>query len=129
MSALAGSRLLLVEGVPGLGKSTLLDRLLRMYVAREAEGQLRTVISLAQTHTYGPIAAAEDDGTLTAAQNLAHLDRVVGPGVARPSCARADAHETFVLVDTRHLTALPAARSPVMADGEGDRRSSCDHRL
>lgn len=60
---------------------------------------------MAQSHTYGPLAAAEDRGSLTVDANLRHLERVVGmiewlhAGVqehARPWC--------FVLVDTFHLT-------------------------
>jgi len=101
----SGSRLLLVEGVPGIGKSTLLDGALRRYVDAEAEGRLRTVVLLAQTHTYGPLAAGEDDGTLTREACLRHLERIVGwlewlaesaRGQPRPKC--------LVLVDTLHLT-------------------------
>ena len=70
-------RILLVEGVPGIGKSTLLDALVRKYVADRPAPRLRTLLHLTQAHTYGPLAVDEDRGTLTAEQNLAHLDAVL----------------------------------------------------
>jgi len=99
------SRLLLVEGVPGLGKSTILDALMRRYVAETPAERLRTVVMLAQTHTYGPLAAREDDGTLTVDDNLHHLDRIVTWLEWLVASAR-DAPRTkcVVLVDTLHLT-------------------------
>jgi hypothetical protein len=99
------SRLLLVEGVPGLGKSTILDGLMRRYVDETPAERLRTVVTLAQTHTYGPLAAREDVGTLTVDDNLRHLDRLVTWLEWLVEGAR-DAPRTkcVVLVDTLHLT-------------------------
>src|SRR5215831_1546758 len=57
------SRLLIVEGTSGVGKSTLIDRLIRRYVAEQPERRLRTILHLTQAHTYGPIAPDEDLGT------------------------------------------------------------------
>jgi hypothetical protein len=105
MPPVSGSRLLLVEGVPGIGKSTLLDRLLRHHISRQEEGRLRTVLNLAQTHSYGPLAQGEDDGTLTAAENLAHLERIVGALEWLVHHARGQSRpKTFILVDTLHFT-------------------------
>src|SRR5579872_4190508 len=96
---------LLIEGTHGAGKSTLIDALLRLHVKRSPVRKIRTVLHLTQSHTYGPLAAAEDDGSLTVEQNLQHLNRIVSllewleqsvRGQQRPSC--------FVLVDTLHLT-------------------------
>ena len=96
---------LLVEGVPGIGKSTLIDTLLRRHMAEAAARKVRTLLHLAQTHTFGPLAAPADAGTLTVRDNRAHLRRVVAllewlhAGVqhpAHPPC--------FVLIDTLHLT-------------------------
>ena len=96
---------LVVEGVPGIGKSTVIDALVRRHVAAAPPRKLRTLVHLAQTHTYGPLAAAEDAGTLTARENRAHLERITAmmewlhAGVQNPlhpSC--------YVLVDTLHLT-------------------------
>jgi len=56
---------LLVEGTSGVGKSTLIDRLIRRHVDSARERKIRTVVHLAQSHTYGPLAQAEGAGTLT----------------------------------------------------------------
>ena len=54
------SRVLLVEGTSGVGKSTLIDRLLRRFVALQPPRRLRTLLHLTQAHTYGPRAPLED---------------------------------------------------------------------
>ncbi len=96
---------LLMEGTSGVGKSTLIDALIRRHVESTTARKIRTLVNLAQSHTYGPLAIPEDNGTLTADENLRHLERIVGmiewlhtsvQEHARPWC--------FVLVDTLHLT-------------------------
>lgn len=96
---------LLVEGIPGIGKSTLIDVLIRRHVNSAGIRQTRTLVHLCQAHTIGPLASAEVAGTLTAEDNLSHLERVVSTiewlhisvqDHTRASC--------FVLVDTLHLT-------------------------
>jgi|HubBroStandDraft_4_1064222.scaffolds.fasta_scaffold249077_2 hypothetical protein len=96
---------LLVEGTSGGGKSTLIDALIRRHIGRATPRKIRSLIHLAQSHTYGPLAIPEDRGTLTVAENLQHLDRIVSviewfhasvQEHSRPWC--------FVIVDTLHLT-------------------------
>jgi hypothetical protein len=96
---------LLVEGTSGVGKSTLIDGLIRRHVESCKPRKIRTLVHLAQSHTYGPLARPEDDGTLTVEANLRHLERVVGmiewlhasvQEHTRPWC--------FVVDDTLHLT-------------------------
>ena len=96
---------LLVEGTSGVGKSTLIDALIRRHVDTSKPRKIRTLVHLAQSHTYGPLAVPEDHGSLTTDTNLRHLERIVGTvewlhaGVqehASPWC--------FVLLDTLHLT-------------------------
>ena len=96
---------LLVEGIPGIGKSTLIDALIRRHVNSAAVRQTRTLVHLCQAHTFGPLAPAEDAGTLKAEDNLNHLERIVSiiewlersvQDHLRQSC--------FVLIDTLHLT-------------------------
>jgi GTPase SAR1 family protein len=98
-------RILVVEGTSGVGKSTLVDLLLRRHVAESAPRSLRSVVHLSQAHTYGPVARAEDLGTLTAAQDVAHLDSVVR---SLEWLAGSLVHETkvklYAVVDTLHLT-------------------------
>jgi len=115
---------LLVEGIPGIGKSTLIDALIRRHVVSAEPRRIRTLIHLSQAHTYGPLAAAEDAGTLTVEDNSRHLESVVGyvewlhacvADHARPSC--------FVLIDTLHLTHCLRPGVLTWADAEAfDRR-------
>jgi hypothetical protein len=94
-----------VEGTSGVGKSTLIDALIRCHVDSAKPRKIRTLVHLAQSHTYGPLATPEDKGTLTVDANQRHLERIVGTMEwlhasvqehTRPWC--------FVLVDTLHLT-------------------------
>jgi DNA translocase FtsK/SpoIIIE-like protein len=96
---------LLVEGTSGVGKSTLIDALIRSHAATAKPRKIRSLIHLAQSHTYGPLAVPEDRGTLTVAENVRHLERIVSTmewlhaGVqehTRPWC--------FVVIDALHLT-------------------------
>lgn len=96
---------LLVEGIPGIGKSSLLDTLVRRHLDLIAAGKVRTLVHLSQAHTMGPLATAEDGGALNSKANLEHLERIVAMlewlhdsvlGQRQPSA--------FVLIDTLHLT-------------------------
>ena len=96
---------LLVEGTSGVGKSTLIDTLIRRHVEAAQPRKIRTLVHLAQSHTYGPLAVPEDNGTLTAEENVAHLERIVSivewlhasvQEHTRPWC--------FVIIDALHLT-------------------------
>jgi hypothetical protein len=95
---------LLVEGVPGIGKSTLIDALIRRHVSSSKEGRIRSFVHLAQTHTYGPLAPAEDAGTLTVADNLRLLDRTAGMLEWLRDDLRYSGRPSFVLIDCLHLT-------------------------
>jgi hypothetical protein len=96
---------LIVEGTSGVGKSTLIDALIRRHVGSALPRKIRSVVHLAQSHTFGPLAVLEGRGTLTVRANLQHLDRIGGllqwlhesvQEHTRPWC--------FVLLDTLHLT-------------------------
>jgi hypothetical protein len=96
---------LLVEGTSGVGKSTLIDALLRRHIDGTAERRIRSLVHLAQSHTYGPLAAAEDHGALTVTENLRHLDRIVRwLEWLHASVQEQDRPWCFVIVDTLHLT-------------------------
>ena len=96
---------LLVEGTSGVGKSTLIDALMRRHIAAAHPRRIRTLVHLAQSHTYGPLAAPEDAGTLTIHDNLRHLETIVThlewlhasvQEHSKPWC--------FVVIDSLHLT-------------------------
>jgi hypothetical protein len=95
------SRILLVEGVPGVGKSTLLHGVQRRRI--ESAFGARSALHLSQAHTYGPLAPGEDAGTLTAAENIAHLSRLLDLVETFASSERGR-HPTFVSIDTLHIT-------------------------
>jgi hypothetical protein len=96
---------LLVEGTSGVGKSTLIDALLRRHVGSAVPRKIRSLLHLAQTHTYGPLAHAEDAGTLTVEENVHHLERIVAALEWLHAGAREHARPmAFVIVDTLHLT-------------------------
>jgi hypothetical protein len=105
MSDSRWSRILVIEGVPGVGKSTLLDALMRRYVAEAPPRQPRTLVHLTQAHTYGPLVPAEDAGTLTVGENVRHLDAVVQSLEWLAGALTAERRpKLFTLVDTLHLT-------------------------
>jgi hypothetical protein len=96
---------LLVEGIPGIGKSTLIDALIRRHVNAAAIRQTRTLVHLCQAHTFGPLAPDEDAGTLTVEDNLKHLESIVGMIEWLQRSVREHRRQScFVLVDTLHLT-------------------------
>ena len=95
---------LLVEGVPGIGKSTLIDALVRRHVACAEPRRVQSFLHLAQTHTYGPLAPAEDAGTLTVEMNLALLDRIAETLEWLHADLRHGGKPCFVLIDSLHLT-------------------------
>jgi predicted GTPase len=47
---------LLIEGTSGIGKSALIDALIRRHVTTAAPRKIRGLVHLAQSHTYGPLA-------------------------------------------------------------------------
>lgn len=101
----AWSRLLLVEGTSGVGKSTLIDHLLRRLVADRPPRKLRSLLHLTQAHTYGPLAPGEDAGTLTAQENLQHLDALLSLLSWQVQALTAESRVKFFgIVDTLHLT-------------------------
>jgi Cdc6-like AAA superfamily ATPase len=96
---------MLIEGTSGVGKSTLIDALIRRHVNSSAPRKIRSLVHLAQSHTYGPLALHEDQVTLTVEVNQRHHERIVSmiewlhrsvQEHTKPWC--------FVLIDTLHLT-------------------------
>ncbi len=99
------SHLLLIEGAPTSGKSTLIDALVRDHVRSAPVRQIRTLVSLTQDHTGGPLNPAEDAGTLTKEDTLAHL-RTIGGSLSWlvQTAAQGGMPQPWIVVDTLHLT-------------------------
>jgi hypothetical protein len=96
---------IIVEGTSGVGKSTLIDALLRRHAATSEPRRIRSVMHLAQSHTYGPLAWGEDDGTLTVEENQRHLERIVSTIEWLHQSVREQRKPwCFVILDTLHLT-------------------------
>jgi len=95
---------LLVEGVPGIGKSTLIDALIRRHVDSSDARRIRSFLHLSQSHTYGPLAPAEDRGSLTVEANLQLLDRIAQTLEWLHADLRHSDKPCFVLIDSLHLT-------------------------
>ena len=97
--------MLLVEGTSGVGKSTLLDGILRRYIRDRPPRKVRTLLHLSQAHTYGPLAQREDRGSLTAGENSQHLETIVSLLEWHVRALTAESTVKFLgLVDTLHLT-------------------------
>lgn len=95
---------LLVEGVPGTGKSALIDALIRRHVDSSDPGRIRSFLHLSQSHTYGPLAPAEDGRTLTVEANLQLLERLVQMLEWLHADLQYSDKPCFVLIDCLHLT-------------------------
>ncbi|HXX46288.1 MAG TPA: hypothetical protein VEJ38_16300 [Candidatus Acidoferrales bacterium] len=95
---------LLVEGVPGVGKSTLIDALIRRHVDSSDPRRIRSFLHLSQTHTYGPLAPAEDRRSLTMEENLELLGRIAQTLEWLHADLRHSDKPCFILIDSLHLT-------------------------
>jgi len=92
------SRILLVEGIPGIGKSTLVNGLEARYAA-EARGRSRSFLRLGQAHTHWP---ATRGGTEAARACIARALRTV-EGMAAAVLEEREPY-FWCLIDTLHLT-------------------------
>jgi hypothetical protein len=96
------SRILIIEGTSGVGKSHLVDALVRKYI--EENEKIRSLLHLTQAHTYGPLAVYEDMG-LTKEMNKKHLEQVYN-ALQWFASSLASEHKVkfFCLIDTLHIT-------------------------
>lgn len=97
------TRLLLVEGVPGTGKTTLIDSLIRRYV--ESTRRVRSLLHLTQSHTYFPLSPDEPERAPVPAENLAHLERIFDLVSWMASSVSCEQRKLFLCaIDTLHIT-------------------------
>ena len=95
---------LIVEGVPGIGKSTLVDALIRRHIDSSEPRRIRSFLHLSQSHTYGPLAPFEDNGTLTVAANLALLERICSVLEWMYADLQHCDKPAYVVIESLHLT-------------------------
>ncbi len=100
---LTNAKILIIEGTSGIGKSTLIDGLIRKYVSENQK--LRSLLHLTQAHTYGPLAIYEDQNTLTKGMNMEHLNNIYKILDWSVSSLKYEHRiKFFCIIDTLHLT-------------------------
>jgi predicted AAA+ superfamily ATPase len=67
------SRIILIEGIPGTGKTTLINLLIKRYVTENEK--IKTLFHLSQLHTYRPIVSDEDNFYASKTETLNHLKK------------------------------------------------------
>jgi len=103
MSSNQSTRLILVEGVPGAGKTTLIRSLIHQYF--EHHPKIRSLLHLTQAHTYHPLSPDERDRNLTPGQNLAHLGQILDLLTWLVSSVSHEKRKVFICaIDTLHIT-------------------------
>ena len=117
-TGVTASRILLVEGIPGIGKSTLVNGLEARYAA-EAHGRSRSFLRLGQAHTHWP---ATRGGAAAARACIAGALQTV-EGMAAAVIEEREPY-FWCLIDTLHLTL--AERPGGLTD---DEVLACDARL
>jgi thymidylate kinase len=97
------TNLLLVEGVPGAGKTTLINRLVSNIASQPSKTE--TIISLGQKQTYFPVVNEENKFYASRGENLRHLDKVFDFlfWAIHPT-ARNTLGKTSIVLDTLHFT-------------------------
>jgi len=97
------SKIILIEGIPGAGKTTLINSLIKNYIL--ANEKVRTLVSLSQSHTYSPVISEENSFYASKNENLNHLDKILQFlkwGISSGSSESLS--NFFCLIDTLHIT-------------------------
>ncbi len=98
------SKILLVEGICGVGKSTLINNLIK-HNTEFAKEKDRTFLHLTQIHTYGPLAPDEDSLSLTKEKNIKHLEEIYNILKWHVNSIGSRENIKFLcLIDTLHIT-------------------------
>jgi thymidylate kinase len=92
-------KIILIEGVPGVGKTTLIKGLLREYISQDKK--ISSLLHLNQSHTYKPIVSDEDNFYACKTENLNHLSKILDFLNRAISLGN---NKLFVIIDTLHIT-------------------------
>ena len=97
------SKIILIEGIPGAGKTTLIKALLEKYISQEK--RIDSLFHLSQAHTYKPVVSDEDNFYACKDDNLNHLTKIIDLLVQSISIGNNKrTNKLFVIIDTLHIT-------------------------
>jgi len=91
--------IILIEGVPGAGKTTLINGLLRAYILQDKK--IGSLLHLNQSHTYRPVVSDEDNLYTCKTDTLHHLSKIID--VLRQAISLGNS-KLCVIIDTLHIT-------------------------
>ena len=120
------SKILLIEGIPGAGKTTLTRNILKKFTLSKGV----TLLSLGQRHTYGPLVSSEDKNTLIIEKNINHLNQVYNTldwFISSPG----KGEKFYCLIETLHITQCfrPGVISWNYVKSYDKKLSSCNFKL
>jgi adenylate kinase family enzyme len=97
------SRIILIEGIPGTGKTTLINLLIKRYVTENEK--IKTLFHLSQLHTYRPIVSDEDNFYASKTETLNHLKKKLQLFNWSVSVGNnKNCNRVFIIIDTLHIT-------------------------
>ena len=98
------SKLLLIEGTAGVGKSALTELLFKKYIEEEKR-KVRSMLHLDQAYTYHPLHPDLINNPLTKEENLQHLDTIFQMlSWYANYVPEGTPHQFYCIIETLHIT-------------------------
>jgi thymidylate kinase len=98
------SKLLLIEGTAGVGKSALTELLFKKYIEEEKR-KVRSMLHLDQAYTYHPLHPDRINNPLTKEENQQHLDTIFQMLSWYAHYVPAGTpHQFYCIIETLHIT-------------------------